>query len=239
MRPSSFRTMNDVGFPLRGGRDGRCSLHARQGFTLLEVLVVVGITAALVGLTLPCLGRAKELARRTVCATNLRNLGLALHTYALANGGWFPAEEMCGNPQRSLVEGLYPQYVGDRGVFYCPSADQVEPYAQSHEYGGPGGDSIINTDDNWQRRYVTYKYFSVTRRDTRMPLPLDRSGYPHLLHIASPSARWLMSDWVRQDAPVFPHWEKGGCGGGRNVLFVDTSVQFVNQRTPYAFGDDK
>jgi prepilin-type N-terminal cleavage/methylation domain-containing protein len=239
MRSILPRTMNDVGTPLRQGRAGWRDLNARQGFTLLEMLVVVGIMAALVSLTLPCLGRAKELARRTVCATNLRNLGLALHAYALANEGWFPPEEMCGNPQRSLVEGLYPQYAGDRGVFYCPSADRIEPYAQSHEYGGPGGDSVINTDDNWHRQYITYKYFSVTRRDTRMPLPLGRSGYPHLLRNDSPSVRWLMSDWVRQDAPVFPHWEKGGWGGGRNVLFVDTTVQFVNQRTPYAFGDDR
>jgi len=214
-------------------------LNGRQGFTLIEVLVVIGITAALIGITLPCLGRARELARRTVCATHLRNLGLALHAYALGHEGWFPAEEMCGNPQRSLVEGLYGEYAGNRKMFYCPSAAEIEPYAQSHEYGGPGGDSVVNTDDNWRRRHITYKYFSVTRRDPRMPLPLRRSEYPHLLRSDSPSARWLMSDWVRQNAPVFPHWEKGGWGGGRNVLFVDTGVHFVNQRTPCAFGDDR
>lgn len=157
--------------------------------------------------------------------------------YAHENNGWYPVEELCGNPQAALTGGLFPRYVSNRDMFYCPSADQIEPYAQSDEYGGPGGDSVVNTDDNWERSYISYKYFSITRRDTRMPLPLRHSEYPHLLKDDCPLQRWLMSDWVRKDAPVFPHWEKGGWGGGRNVLFADTSVRFVQHRTPYAFGD--
>jgi len=113
----------------------------------------------------------------------------------------------------------------------------MEPYAQSNEYGGPGGDSIIDTAENRQRSYITYKYFSVTRRDPRMPLPLRLSEYPHLLASDSPALRWLMSDWVRQDVPVFPHREPGGWGGGRNVLFADASVRFVRHRTDHAFTD--
>jgi len=224
--------------PARSGAEGLDQLgHA--GVTLLELLVVVSITGIMVGLLLPCLGGAKEVARRTVCATNLRSLGQGLHLYALNHDGRFPVEELCGNPQGSLVDSLYPLHVPARGVFYCPSADQIEPYAQSHEYGGPGGDSVVNTDENWQRRWITYKYFSITRRDPRMPLPLRASEYPHLLRSDSTAQRWLMSDWVRQDVPVFPHRQKGGWGGGRNVLFVDGSVQFVNHRTPGAFGDKR
>jgi len=214
-------------------------LPGRSGVTLLELLVVVSTIGVLAGLLLPSLGRAKEAARRTVCATNLRSLGQALHLYALAQEGSFPVEELCGNPQRLLVDSLYPRWVSARVVFYCPSAEQIEPYARSNEYGGPGGDSVVNTDENWERRYITYKYFSITRRDPRMPLPLRASEYPHLLRSDSSTQCWLMSDWVRKDAPVFPHREKGGWGGGRNVLLVDGSVQFVNRRTPGAFGDDK
>jgi len=210
---------------------------AAPGFSLLELLVVISIVATLTAMVLPSLGRAKEHTRRIVCAANLRHLGVALRMYAAENKGWYPVEERCGNPQHRLVEGLFGQYVSQRGLFYCPSASQIEPYAQSDEYGGPGGDSVINTEENWTRRYITYKYFSITRRDTRMPLPLWLSEYPHLLKDDSPPQRWLMSDWVRKDAPVFPHWEKGGWGGGRNILFADTSVRFVRHRTPYAFGD--
>jgi len=183
----------------------------------------------------PSYGRAREQARKVSCANNLRQLGYGLRMYAMDNSCCYPIENLCGNPQSVLVGGLFPDYLGSRDVFYCPSAWMVEQYAQSNQYGGPGGDSVINTDENWQRSYISYKYFSVSNRDTRMPLPLPLSAYPHLLDEDSPPVRWLMSDWVRKDVPAFPHMQKGGWGGGRNVLFADISVQFVRHRTPGAF----
>lgn len=213
----------------------KVQLILSTGFSLAELLVVITTISTLLAIMLPSLGRAREQARRVVCASNLRQLGFSLKMYAVDNDGKYPIEQLCGNPQSALVRSLFPDYSGDRDIFYCPGADAVEPYAQSNEYGGPGGDSVINTDENWQRYYISYKYFSITQRDTRMPLPLSLSEYPHLLTEYSPSSRWLMSDWVRKHTPVFPHMEKGGWGGGRNVLFTDTSVRFVRHRTPGAF----
>jgi type II secretory pathway pseudopilin PulG len=205
------------------------------GFSLPELLVVMTTISTLMAIMLPSLGRAREQARKVACASNQRQLGFGLKMYAVDNDGKYPVEELCGNPQSILIQSLFPDYLANRNIFYCPSAAVVEPYAQSNEYGGPGGDSIINTDENWQRFYISYKYFSITQRDTRMPLPLRLSEYPHLLKDDSPFSRWLMSDWVRKHVPVFPHMEKGGWGGGRNVLFSDTSVRFVRHRTTDAF----
>ena len=216
-------------------RRNKCLQNLSAGFSLPELLVVMTTITTLMAIMLPSLGRARGQAYRTACASNLRQLGFALNMYAMVNDGWYPVEELCGNPQSVLTESLFPHYVSHRDTFYCPSAGEIEPYAQSDEYGGPGGDSVINTDENWQRSYISYKYFSITRRDTRMPLPLRLSEYPHLLRDNSPVRRWLMSDWVRKHVPVFPHMEKGGWGGGRNILFADTSVQFVRHRTPGAF----
>jgi len=227
----------------RGASLSNSRRHANQlpggltarGFNLLELLVVSAMVMLLAAILVPATERAKEITRKMVCATNLRQLGVALRIYAANNEGWYPVEDTCGNPQCALIGELYDQYVSQRDMFYCPSADQVEQYAQSHEYGGPGGDSVVNTDENWSRHYITYKYFSVKNRDTRMPLPLRLSEYPHLLRSDCQPARWLMSDWVRKDVPVFPHLQRGGWGGGRNVLFANTSVQFVQHRTAYAF----
>ena len=92
----------------------------------MELLIVIGIIAALVSLIFPSLQRVKELTRQTLCAVNLRGLGEALHTYAMDNTGAMPVEELCGNPQTVLVGNLYDRYVSDRSMFYCPSAADIE-----------------------------------------------------------------------------------------------------------------
>jgi type II secretory pathway pseudopilin PulG len=53
------------------------------GFSLVEMIIVVGLLALLVSILLPSLGAAKEGARRVQCQARQRNIGIALHQYAL------------------------------------------------------------------------------------------------------------------------------------------------------------
>ena len=65
-------------------------MDLKKGFTLIELLVVIAIIALLVGILIPTIHRAKEIANQTVCATAMKGVGTALATYGMEHGDNYP-----------------------------------------------------------------------------------------------------------------------------------------------------
>jgi prepilin-type N-terminal cleavage/methylation domain-containing protein/prepilin-type processing-associated H-X9-DG protein len=106
----------------------RTMRRTRTAFTLIELLVVISIIALLIALLLPALGQAREQALSVTCASNQRQIGLALTLYTEEHDGLFPISDADLNPYWTV---RVFDYMPSNATFRCSVRSPLAP-----EFGG-------------------------------------------------------------------------------------------------------
>ncbi len=195
-------------------------MKSKSGFTLVELLTVIGIIGVLVSLLLPAVQRARESARSTQCKSNLRQIGLAMTQYLDREGerGKFPETARLPrteNPSKlpSLYDVLAPFCENNREIFVCPS-DYFLRDPEADEESDPSADDKLY--QTWHAREgLSYEYPSLFFAGKTRPEVLDSP-----LVVSGSSSVWVVYDFDAFHGPP-------GENGSRNYAYLDGHVDAV------------
>ena len=213
-----------------------------NAFTLMELLVVIAIIAILVALLLPALSNAKARAKRTVCLNNLKQLNLAVQTYAGDNSGTLPAAPNSNlsagtNDAWNFYKRLVKGYVGLTG----PSTPRDALFACPADLFFSSNNIVF---DNLPRHsqpyndYSSYGYNGLGEGTNEPPTLPDQTTFPGLFGrkltaIHDPAKTVLLADF----SAFFPYsWhqpirptpaQQEFCDARNMVSFVDGHGSYI------------
>lgn len=215
--------------------------RGENGFTLIELLVVVAIIALLISILLPSLKKARDLAKLTVCSSNMRSLGIAMHMYTDENRDEMPTQ---------FAEGVYWSQVNAGAGMIDIAPDK------------PSG-NFVTTDNiriehfrTWMDDLFSYSgavdlFRCPSARQTDYagrPLPsfgyaAGLSGYGDEVNrardeVVRPSETIMFMDSNNIYAPLsnpymFPEWFVTHGPVDVHVVYVDTHIGFLDATEPY------
>jgi prepilin-type N-terminal cleavage/methylation domain-containing protein/prepilin-type processing-associated H-X9-DG protein len=230
----------------------------KGGFTLVELLVVIGIISVLIAMLLPALNKARDAAKKVSCASNLRQVGLALQMYANDNKGWLPPSYLNGNPATSAQDYSSPfgpsayslwtraglllgqsasgiHYLSSSDVLFCP-ADEWGSSNRSQTVKYFGYCPKYPGDTTYAYTSYTYLYIpadgltNAGTFDSRL-VAMARYKYGKTLrgHPASNLSIFVDVGGWQNPSGTDPN-EHRSHKDGWNVLYLDGHVKFINRQ---------
>lgn len=227
----------------RGWCGSRNSRAARRGFTLIELLVVVAIIALLISILLPALRNAREQGKRAVCLSNMRQMGIALLSYALENREYVPsnscplAEPDVEHPEEYYWLCVLQRYSKQPLIGRCRSDKTTKPFL---DWSNPP------PREEWQDyRWSSYAVNSCIG-PLKSPLALERlnqiKNASSVIFLGEVRAgdSYDYADHIHSDlweAPEDPKesvaWERHN--GVSNYLFIDSHAEPLHWKKTWDF----
>ena len=195
-------------------------------FTLVELLVVVSIIAVLIGLLLPAVQASRAAARRTQCASNLRQVGLAMGQFCDAHRGQFPdtSHNQSGDVEQSWIYTVAPFMESVDAIRICPddrkAADRLDQKLTSYVMNAYLTDeprSFAVTNHNKLRESSkTLVAFEIA--DQKAPIIENDHVHNHAWFTSLTVARKQVLQKIEADAAIERH------AGSSHFLYADWHV---------------
>lgn len=174
-------------------------------FTLIELMVVVAIIVLLLAMLMPALSTVKETARRTVCKSNLRQIGLGINQYACDSNGWglFWEPNVSASMSAEVSVGILHTfgYVGNPDILFCPSSSFAPGWRKKFYSWNGTSDSMTGGPpcDYWPGSTRTsYSINPIYCQNGYYGPALTRYNISKWNSIPSTESKAIVSDWFVQ-----------------------------------------
>lgn len=206
-------------------------MKMRRGFTLIELLVAIAIIGVLIGLLLPAVNAARGAARRTQCASNMRQVGLAITQYCHANRGKFPQTSHTGE---SWIYAVAPFMESVDAIRICPDDRQAEArlanrltsYALNAYLTGEVANSSGGITNLYRLQETSKTVVAFELDDSRLPTSEDDHVHSHAWFTQLNVLQKKVFTRLRSDVSTDRHH-----GSTSHFLYADGHVESIAETT--------